>query len=298
LGAEVSVIDDLSGGSMANLQPLLDAHGERLTVDTSSILDDGALQRATAGARYVFHEAALGSVPRSLEQPDLYHRVNTGGTLAVLQAARQADVQRVVFAASSSAYGDTPTLPKVETMPPAPRSPYAASKVAGEAYLRAWAHGYGLSTASLRYFNIFGPRQSPDNAYAAVIAAFAKALHAGERPTIFGDGEQSRDFTFVANAVHANLLAARSDQPLAGEVFNVAIGRRLTVNQLAHDMARQMGRPDLHPRHEPERGGDVKHSLADLTAIRDSLGYEPIVDFDAGLEQTVRWYQQSLGSDV
>jgi nucleoside-diphosphate-sugar epimerase len=181
-------------------------------------------------------------------------------------------------------------LPKIETMPVLPKSPYAATKVAGEAMLRAYAGSYQLDTASLRYFNIFGPRQNANSAYAAVIAAFAKALLSGQRPVIFGDGEQSRDFTFVDNAVHANLLAARSERRVGGEVLNIACGRRVTVNELAARMASIFGRPDLKPEHRPERAGDVKHSLAELTRARQAIGYEPVVDFARGLEATCRWY--------
>jgi nucleoside-diphosphate-sugar epimerase len=218
--------------------------------------------------------------------------VNSTGTLNVLQAARSAKVRRVIFAASSAAYGDSPTLPKIETMPTSPKSPYAATKCAGEAMLCAYSASFALDTVSLRYFNIFGPRQSTNNAYAAVIAAFAKAMLSGQRPTIFGDGAQSRDFTYVDNAVHANLLAARRPEPLAGAIINVACGTRISVNELAKRMARII-RQDIKPIYAPERAGDVKHSLADLSRARQMLGYEPIVDFDAGMALTMQWYQKS-----
>jgi nucleoside-diphosphate-sugar epimerase len=203
-------------------------------------------------------------------------------------------VQRVMFAASSSAYGDSLVLPKVETMAPLPKSPYAASKLADEALMRAYAGSYGLDTASLRYFNIFGPRQNANSAYAAVIAAFAKALIADQRPMIFGDGEQSRDFTFVHNAVHANLLAARSAKPIGGEVINVACGLRVTVNELAALMGEMMGRPHLKPVYQAERAGDVKDSVAELSLARKLLGYKPVVDFRTGLKPTVEWYAAVL----
>lgn len=296
LGATVVVIDDLSGADMANIDPLKQAFGDQLTFVQASILDRDVLDQQMAGCRYVFHQAALGSVPRSIEQPVLYHQVNDGGTLQVLESAREAKVQRVMFAASSSAYGDSETLPKIETMPVQPKSPYAANKVACEALMRAWAGSYPIDTVCLRYFNIFGPNQNANSAYAAVIAAFAKALHAGQKPRIFGDGEQSRDFTFVHNAVHANLLAARCDRPLGGCVLNVAVGQRVTVNELAQQMAQMMGHSELTPEHLPERAGDVKHSLADLTAIKQAIGYEPIVSFDDGLEETVAWYEQTLSA--
>ncbi|MFN3168001.1 MAG: NAD-dependent epimerase/dehydratase family protein [Phycisphaeraceae bacterium] len=294
LGAHVVVLDDLSGGDPANFDDYKDRAGDRLRFVEGSILDEATVADAVKGCRWVFHQAALGSVPRSVEQPARYHGVNATGTLNVLEAARAADAERVVFAASSSAYGDSEVLPKVETMPVLPRSPYAANKVYDEALMRAWACSYGLDTAALRYFNIFGPRQNANSAYAAVIAAFAKALIAGQRPVIFGDGEQSRDFTFVDNAVHANLLAARSSKPIGGEVMNVACGQRVSVNQLAETMAQLYGRPGLTPIYEPERAGDVKHSLADLTRIERTLGYAPLVRFERGLEPTCAWYGRVL----
>ncbi len=297
LGAHVVVLDDLSGGDRGNLAPFAGLAGHRLEFVEGSILDETTVTRCVAGCRFVFHQAALGSVPRSVQEPRLYHSVNVGGTLNVLEAARQAGIQRVVFAASSSAYGDTPTLPKVESMPPQPRSPYAAYKLAGEHLMRAWAYSYGLDTVALRYFNVFGPRQNANSAYAAVIAAFAKALRAGRPPVIYGDGEQSRDFTFVDNAVHANLLAARAKGPLWGQVVNVACGQRVTVNELARLMGQTMGQPHLKAVYQTERPGDVKHSLADLSLAESVLGYRPIVDFAAGLEVTVKWFQsQSLAA--
>lgn len=294
LGAHVVVLDDLSGSDESNIRYLEPIGGSRLEFVRGSILDRAVVDACVKGCRWIFHEAALGSVPRSVEQPELYTRVNVMGTLQVLEAARAAGVKRVLFAASSSAYGDAPTLPKAESMAPLPRSPYAASKVACEALFRAYAGSYGLDTACLRYFNIFGPRQNANSAYAAVIAAFAKALVVGKRPVVYGDGEQSRDFTFVANVVHANLLAARCPRPLDGEVFNVATGTRITVNHLAALMAELFARPDLRPIHEPERTGDVKHSLADLRLARDLVGYESIVDFSTGLAPTVAWYRSVL----
>jgi nucleoside-diphosphate-sugar epimerase len=288
LNADVVVIDDLSGGSWDNLADF----GDGVKQITGSILDQALIAEACDGVRYVFHEAALGSVPRSVEQPVLYHEVNVMGTLSLLEAARAAGVQRVVYAGSSSAYGDPPDDgPKVETMPPLPRSPYAAAKLAAEHQMRAWSHSYGLDTAVTRYFNIFGPRQNANSAYAAVIAAFAKALLSGEQAMIFGDGEQSRDFTFVHNAVHANLLAARHDGPLEGEVFNTACGQRVSVNTLYQQMAKMLGQPDAQPLYQPERAGDVKHSLAVIEKAEQTLGYQPLVDFETGLKQTVEWYK-------
>lgn len=298
LGAEVVVLDDLSGGDVANLNAFKAKAGDRLTFIEGSILDAAAVERAVEGCTWIFHQAALGSVPRSVAMPREYHAANATGTLHVLEAAKAAGVSRVMFAASSSAYGDSPTLPKIESMPVLPRSPYAANKVYGEALMRAWSISYpqndagkSFDTACLRYFNIFGTRQNANSAYAAVIAAFAKALLAGDKPMIFGDGEQSRDFTFVDNAVHANLLAAKYEGRLGGEVFNVACGQRVSVNQLAEQMAQLVGRPELTPVYEPERAGDVKHSLADLQLIEKTLGYKPLVSFEEGLKPTVQWYE-------
>jgi nucleoside-diphosphate-sugar epimerase len=289
LKASVVVIDDLSGGSVSNL----DTFGPVEFVK-GSILDRDILGQCVAGCEFVFHLAALGSVPHSVAEPRRFHEANVTGTLNVLEAARDAKtVRRLMFAASSSAYGENP-VPWIETMPTLACSPYAATKIAGEALLRAFSHSYQFDTASLRYFNIFGPRQNANSAYAAVIAAFAKALHAGKRPVIYGDGEQSRDFTFVSNAVHANLLAARKVEPIGGEVINVGCGKSISVNALAGQMAGMFGRADLTPIYESERAGDLKHSFASMTRAQSTLGYAPIVDFAAGLETTINWYRKVL----
>jgi nucleoside-diphosphate-sugar epimerase len=290
LGASVVVLDDLSGGDAKNVEPF-----SRVELVTGSILDPSLLAHCTRGCRYVFHQAALGSVPGSVGEPRLYNEVNTKGTLNVLEAAREAGVRRVMFAASSSVYGDNP-VPWVETMPPLPKSPYAATKAAGEALMRAWSGSYGVDTVPLRYFNIFGPRQNANSAYAAVIAAFAKAVLSARRPVIYGDGEQSRDFTFVHNAVHANLLAARRLEPIGGDVINVGCGGQVTVNELARQVCEMLGRPDLKPAHQPERAGDLKHSFADLRRAHVLLGYEPVVDLASGLRETLSWYQSALGT--
>ncbi|MCS7032936.1 MAG: NAD-dependent epimerase/dehydratase family protein, partial [Phycisphaerae bacterium] len=239
----------------------------------------------------VFHQAARVSVPASVEDPWLYHRVNVDGTATLLETARRQGVRRFIFAASSSAYGDSPELPKVESMPPAAASPYAATKVACEQMLRAYACSYELDAVSLRYFNIFGPRQNRNSAYAGVIAAFARRLLAGEAPVITGDGTATRDFTFVDNAVHANLLAARGRERLGGQVINVATGRATSVRELAERMIQLLNRPGLQPEFAPSRKGDVLHSLAELSRARKVLGYEPIVDFAVGLKLTVQWYE-------
>lgn len=289
LGATTVVLDDLSGGDEANIKPFANVefhHG--------SILDQDLLARCTDGCEFVLHQAALGSVPGSVAEPRRYHEVNIDGTFNVLEAARAAGIKRMTFAASSAAYGDSPTLPKIETMPTLAKSPYAAHKVAAESMLRAYSGSFGMDTVCLRYFNIFGPRQNANSAYAAVIAAFAKALIAGQRPTIFGDGEQSRDFTYVANAVHANLLALRRQQPIGGEIINVACGQRVTVNELAQMCLEILNRPDLTPIYKPERTGDVKDSLAEMSKARSMLGYEPVVGFREGLVPTLKWYQSVL----
>jgi nucleoside-diphosphate-sugar epimerase len=293
LGANVIAFDDLSAGNAKNIEPF-----SSVRFVQGSILDFAAVEAATKGCQYVFHQAARASVPLSVEKPWAFYETNVTGTFNVLQAARAAKVKRVMFAASSSAYGESEVLPKVETMPQQPLSPYAASKVANEGMMRAWANCYGFDTVALRYFNIFGPRQTADSAYAAVIAAFAKAMLTGKQPTIHGDGEHSRDFTFVHNAVHANLLAARSQKPLMGDVFNVATARRITLNHLAKVMCEQLDRPDLVPIHGPPRAGDIRHSLADLDKIKETLGYEPIVDFESGLGLTLDWYKTVLAAST
>ena len=288
LGARVVVIDDLSGGDRRNLNPAAE-------FVAGSILDARALAQVAAGCELVFHQAAKVSVPASVADPVTYCRVNIDGVQFVLEAARQAGAHRLMFAASSSAYGDSPELPKVESMPPLSKSPYAATKVAGEHLVRAYAASYDLDAVSLRYFNIFGPRQNANSAYAGVIAAFARQILRGERPTITGDGTATRDFTFVHNAVHANLLAARHPDRLRGEVFNIATGKSSTVRALAERMAALLGRPDLTPQLAPPRPGDVPHSRADITLAGRRLGYAPVVGFDDGLRATAAWYRQTLG---
>ena len=291
LGADVVAVDDLSGGSWDNLN----GFGEKVTKITASILDELAMVTAMQGCRYIFHEAALASVPQSVAEPVRFYEVNTTGTLILMQAARQGRVQRVVYAGSSSAYGDSPDeAPKTEEMAPTPVSPYASSKLAGEEIMRAWSRSYGLDTAVVRYFNIFGPRQNANSAYAAVIAAFAHVLARGGVPTIHGDGGQTRDFVFVHNVVHANLLAARCPGTLAGSAFNVGTGRSITVNELYRRTAELMGHADRQPVYSAARAGDVRHSSADITKARRELGYEPVVSFEDGLKPTIAWYQEAL----
>lgn len=293
LGATITVVDDLSNSTLDHLAGLIEMEPERVRFVQGSILDDDAMQDATEGVDTVFHLAAIGSVPRSIEQPQRVWSVNTTGVIRVLEAARAAGVRRLVFSSSSSVYGDDPKLPRVESTIPLPQSPYAASKLAGEAALTAWARSYNLSTVSLRFFNIFGPRQAADSIYAAVIAAFAKKLLAGEAPIIFGDGQHSRDFTSVDDAVLAVLLAGAARAELRGEAINVGSGRPITVAELAQRMIDLSGVVGLTPQHAPDRAGDVKHSNADITRARDILAYEPTAEFDAALRETFQWYRSA-----
>lgn len=287
LGAEVAVIDDLSWGDRANLAEA----GDRVRFVEGSILDGALLAEAVAGAAVVFHEAALTSVLGSVEKPAEYMSVNATGTVFVLEAARAAGAQRIVYAASSSAYGDRGPHAMDESLMPFPMSPYAASKVAGEHLMSAYAVCYGLSTVSLRYFNIFGPRQAPDSPYSAVIARFAARLLRGQRLAVYGDGTQTRDFTYVTNAVRANLLAGARAEPLHGEVLNIASGRSRTVLELIEAMGRLLGvKPEWD--HEPPRAGEVLHSRADITRAAKLLGYRPVADLEQGLKDTLAWYRE------
>jgi len=250
------------------------------------------VRRVAEGVDYILHQAALPSVPRSIADPLASNDSNVTGTLHLLIAARDAGVKRVVYASSSSVYGDNPTLPKREDMSPAPKSPYAVSKLAGEYYCRVFAQAYGLETVCLRYFNVFGPRQDPASQYAAVIPKFITALLRDEPPTIYGDGHQSRDFTYVSNVVRANLLAATAPD-VSGRVFNVACGERYTVLDLVAVLTEILG-THITPVHTAPRPGDVRHSLADITAAREALGYRVEVNFHEGLRRTVAWYREHI----
>jgi UDP-glucose 4-epimerase len=284
-GWRVRVLDDFSSGRDSNLETSLAA----IELVRGDLRDAAALERAVAGAEIVFHQAAVPSVPRSVAEPLRTHEVNATGTLLVLEAARRAGVRRVVYAASSSAYGDTPELPKVETMPPRPRSPYALQKWTGEAYCRLYTELFGLETVALRYFNVFGPRQDPKSEYAAVIPRFVTACLAGEAPVVYGDGEQTRDFTYVAEAVQANVLAA--DAPGAsGAMVNVAGGRRVSLNEILALVAELTG-ATVRPRYEPARAGDVRDSVADLARARALLGFQPAVDLREGLRHTIESFR-------
>ena len=247
-------------------------------------------KRAVDGVDYVLHQGALPSVPKSVDLPRESNAANVTGTLNILTAARDAKVKRVVYAASSSAYGDTPTLPKVETMPANPLSPYAIQKYTGEMYMRNFTQVYGLQTVALRYFNIFGPRQDPTSQYSAVIPKFITAYLEDKPPTIYGDGEQSRDFTYIDNVVHANLSACVADDKCAGHVVNIACGERIDLNELAKVIREAIG-SDKQPLHTENRVGDVKHSLADIGRAKELIGYEPKVLFADGIKKTIEWYR-------
>jgi nucleoside-diphosphate-sugar epimerase len=292
-GDRARVLDDLSSGRLENLEPLeVGEPGSGAPVEflRGDITDPAACRAAAEGCQGVFHEAAQVSVPRSVEDPERSYEVNVMGTLRVLEGARAAGVERVVFAASSAAYGESETLPKVESFLPEPLSPYASGKVAAEHLMRVWGHCYGLRTACLRYFNVFGPRQVDDSPYTGVIAIFARALLEGRAPRIFGDGEQTRDLTFVDNVVEANLAAMGADLP-PGAVLNVGGGQRITINELYRAMAEVLG-SSLVPEHGPARAGDVRHSLASVEKAKALLGWEPRVDWREGLERTLAWYQE------
>ncbi len=283
-GHAVRVIDDFSTGRKENLA---EAAG-RIDLREGDLRDPDVVRGAVEGMDWVFHEAALPSVARSVEDPVSTNAVNVQGTLHVLLAARDAGVRRVVYAASSSAYGDTPTLPKIETMPPSPLSPYALQKYASELYCVMFSRLYGLETVVLRYFNVFGPRQDPASFYSAVIPKFIAQLARGEKPTVFGDGEQSRDFTYIDNVVDANLLAAERSEPV-GEVINVACGGRITLNRLLVDLRDILG-VDIPAEYGPPRAGDVRHSLADISKAHRLLGYEPGIGLREGLERTAAFF--------
>ncbi|GAB4119242.1 MAG: SDR family oxidoreductase [Roseiflexaceae bacterium] len=284
-GAHVRVLDNLATGRAINLDPFR-SEIEWIEAD---IRDADAVMRAAKGADVVIHQAALPSVQRSVLDPHTSNAVNVTGTLNVLSAAQAGGARRVVFASSSSVYGDTPTLPKVESMPPSPRSPYAVSKLAGERYCLVWAEVYRVPAIALRYFNVFGPRQDPRSDYAAVIPRFATALLAGQAPTIYGDGEQSRDFTYVDNVVSANLTAADAPAEISG-AFNVATGDRISLLDLVARLNRLIG-SDIQPLHAPARAGDVRHSQAGIEAIRAAIGWQPVVAFDEGLRRTVEHFR-------
>jgi nucleoside-diphosphate-sugar epimerase len=281
----VTVIDNLLSGHEKNLAEVQD----QVDFHRVDICDYGAIEPVIAGADVVFHEAAIPSVPRSINDPVPSHNVNINGTFNVLRAAVAGKVRRVVYAASSSAYGDTLVLPKVETMPPSPKSPYALQKLTGEYYLSVFASCYGLETVSLRYFNVFGPRQDPTSQYSGVLSIFMKSILTGEAPTLFGDGEQSRDFTFVEDVVSLNLKAARAEG-VSGKVFNAGNGDRITLNQ-AWDLVQKIEGKTLAVKYGQPRAGDVRDSQADTTAATAELGHAPQFSFEEGMRLTLDWYR-------
>lgn len=285
-GEQVRVLDNFSTGRRRNIASFV----EHIDLIEGDLRDLSTVSQVVEGVDYVLHQGALPSVQRSVDAPLATHAANATGTLNVLIAARDAGVRRVVYASSSSIYGDSPKLPKREDMFPAPKSPYAVSKMAGEQYCRAFAEIFGLETVCLRYFNVFGPRQDPSSQYSAVIPLFITAMLRGEAPTIYGDGEQSRDFTYVANVVQANLLAASAPSNAVGRVFNIACGERYTLLDLIAALNGILG-ADIEPIHAAPRPGDVRHSLADVSAAQKVLGYEPEAGFREGLRRTVEWYR-------
>ncbi len=287
-GASVTVLDDLSAGKESNLAGVRD----QIDLHVGSITDLATAQKACEGADYVIHLAARTSVPRSVKDPIDTNRVNIEGTLNVLVAARDAKVKRLVYAASSAAYGETPTQPKVETMAAAPISPYGVAKYVGELYAQVFGRVYGLENASIRFFNVFGPRQDPTSQYSGVLSRFMLAILDGQTPVIYGDGEQSRDFTFVSNVVDEVLRACEAPGA-SGKVFNGGTGARITLNQVLQHLSQITGKT-ISAKHEPERNGDIRDSQADISLARDVLGYEPKVMFEEGLRRTWEWYKANF----
>jgi len=291
-GDQVRILDNFSTGRRENIEPILG----QIEVVEGDIRDFWTVSDAMSGIDYVLHQAALPSVVRSVQNPLTANAVNIDGTLNVLEAARQAKVRRLVFACSSAVYGESETLPKVEAMIPSPISPYAVNKITGEYYCRVYHRLYGLETVALRYFNIFGPRQDPTSQYSAVIPLFIKAALQGKQPTIYGDGEQSRDFTFIGNAVSANLKACTAPNA-AGKFYNVACGDRFTLNQTLKIIGDLLGK-QVSARYVEPRQGDIKHSMADIEAARTDLGYSVDYDFKAGLRETISWFSKVFSAST
>ncbi len=286
-GHSVVVLDDFSSGKEDNLAEVRN----KITFIKGSITDIEVVRKAMHEAEFVLHLAARTSVPRSVKDPVETNRINIDGTLNVLVAAKELKVKRVVFAASSSAYGETPTLPKIETMQPQPISPYGVTKYVGELYGQTFGRCYGLENVALRYFNIFGPRQEPGSPYSGVLAKFCTAFLEDKQPVVFGDGEQTRDFTYVENAVHANLLACEAPN-VSGKVFNVGVGGRISLNEVLGELGKITGKT-LEAKYEPPRDGDIRDSQADISQAREYLGYEPQVTFEEGLARTFEWYRET-----
>ena len=292
-GAKVSILDNFVTGFRENLDEI---NGDFDFVE-GDLNDDESLIKSLEGVDIIFHQAALPSVPRSVENPSETHQACVNGTFNLLLKAKENNVKRVIYAASSSAYGDQETLPKVETMLPEPLSPYAAAKLMGEYYCSVFSRVYGLEAVCLRYFNVFGPRQNPSSTYSGVISRFIDALMSNQTPVIFGDGEQSRDFTYIANVVDANIKAAQTSQGI-GKVINTANGERISLNELLEVLKNITGRENIKADYQPERKGDVKHSQADNTRAKEWLGYEKLVGLEEGLQKTIDWWKQSRFSNI
>ena len=289
-GEDVRGIDNFVTGRRTNIEPFL----KKMDFREADLRDATAMREACDGVEIIFHEGALPSVPRSVKEPAPSHDANINGTFTLLEGARAAGVRRIIYAASSSAYGNQPGMPRRESITPAPISPYAVQKLTGELYMKSYWQVYGMETACLRYFNIFGPRQAPDSPYSGVMAKFILQMMRGETPTIFGTGEQGRDFTYIANAVSANLLAAEAPaEKIGGETFNVACGGRHTLNETYGILAALLNFPHA-PEYGPPRLGDVTDSEADISAARGAFGYEPVVGFEEGLKRTVDWYRDAF----
>ena len=287
LGRTVRVLDNFSTGRRSNLDEI----AARIELIEGDMADPAVARRACAGVDVVLHEAAVPSVPKSVADPLTSHRANVEGTFQLLLAARDAKVRRFVYAGSSSAYGESKTLPKVESMPTDPLSPYAVQKLTGEYYCRAFAKCYGMQTLTMRYFNVFGPRQDPKSQYAAAIPAFVTAILHDRAPTVYGDGEQTRDFTYIENVIFANLLAASADRT-SGEVINIACGGRISINQIIAEINKHVGK-EIKPEYVEARPGDIKHSAADITLARSVIGYEPLVPTLEGLRMAMDWYAEN-----
>lgn len=287
-GCSVRVLDNLSSGKKSNLADFID----KIEFIEADMGNADVAAAAVKGVDVVLHQGARPSVPLSIDDPAATHRDCVDATFTMLMAARDAKIKRFVYAASSSAYGDTPTLPKIETMPVHPLSPYAVGKLVGEYYCSVFSDVFGLETISLRYFNVFGPYQNPQSQYAAAIPAFVTAILNNTPPTIYGDGEQTRDFAYIDNVVSANLLAARAKKT-GGEVVNIACGDRVTVNQIIDKINKLLGK-NIKPHYVPSRPGDVKHSLADISQAEKIIGYTPLVRFYEGLEKAIDWYRKNL----
>jgi nucleoside-diphosphate-sugar epimerase len=292
-GQQVRILDDFSTGKWENISDIKLKKDSDLAVFEGDVRDKDLVARAVDGVDKVYHLAALGSVPRSIKDPTTTHEVNVTGTFNVLMACHEAKVKRVVFASSSSVYGNVKVMPQTEDLPLAPISPYAASKAIGEVYCRAFYETYGLETICLRYYNVFGPRQDPASQYAAAIPLFVSALLHDKSPVIFDDGEQSRGFTYVDNVTNANWLAANTEGT-SGQAANISTATSVTVNQVVNEIRVLLGKENIAPQYSPPRPGDIKHSLADITRARQIIGYEPAISFQQGIRQAINWYKENL----